>query len=98
MESEHIKYYNEIRLPYDTLIKKAINYANPTSQSKTVTVSTPSPTIRLKHQRITVKPYTSAPIQLRLYFDRTLPQEQRGDVFVSSEGVVEHLVFQFLLA
>lgn len=88
MASEHIKYYNEIRLPYDTLIKKAISYSNPTSDTKIVTVSTPSLNIRLKDHRITVKPYSSAPIQLRLYFDRTLPSAQRGDLFVSSAGVV----------
>lgn len=97
MESEHIKYYNEIRLPYDTFIKKAINYANPTSDTKIVTISTPSPNIRIKNHRITVKPYSSAPIQLRLYFDRTLPSSQRGNLYVSSAGVVEHLVFQFVL-
>lgn len=88
MEGEHIKYYNEIRLPYDTLIKKAINYANPTSDPKTITISTPSPNIRLKNQRIHVKPYSNSPIQLRLYFDRTLPAAQRGDIFVNCAGVV----------
>ncbi len=80
---EHVKYYNEIRLPYDTLIKKAISYANPTDEPKTISISTPSRFIKIKNSRITVKPYSNSLIQLRLYFDRTLPSNQRGDLIVS---------------
>ena len=95
---EHVKYYNEIRLPYDTLIKKAISYANPTDETKTISISTPSPFIKVKNSKITVKPYSNSPIQLRLYFDRTSPSNQRGDLMVSDGNEVEHLVFHILLA
>ena len=95
---EHVKYYNEIRLPYDKLIKKAIIYANPTDETKTIYISTPSPFIKIKNTRITVKPYSNSPIQLRLYFDRTSPSNQRVDLMVSDANEVEHLIFHFLLA
>lgn len=85
---EHVKYYNEIRLPYDQLIKKAISYANTTEEPKTIIVTSPSNNLRIKHSRITIKPYSSGTIHLRLYFDRTLPPSQRGDLIIADGGAV----------
>jgi hypothetical protein len=44
----HTKYYNDIRIPYDTFVKKAIVYANPTSETKHIRIQSSSPNIKIK--------------------------------------------------
>lgn len=79
---EHVKYYNDIRLPYDRLVKKAIAYANTTEETKVINVSTSSLFIRIKNTSLSIKPNSSGYIQIRMFFDKTMSPNQRGDLYI----------------
>ena len=66
---EHIKHYKNIKVsPYE-FIRKAINYANSTSEEKSIKVVSSSNFIKIKKSKILIKPYSSGLIQLRMHFD-----------------------------
>ena len=67
---EHVKYYKDIRVPIDTLVKKRISYANATVDEKYIIVVSGSPFIKIKEEKINIKPFSSGEIKLRMYFDR----------------------------
>jgi hypothetical protein len=94
---QHVKHYNEIRVNYDRLIKKMISYANATEDHKTIVVSSPTPFIRVKESRISIRPHSNGMIRLRMYFDRTLAASQIGELHIADGGEVERLIFQFQL-
>lgn len=94
---EHTKYYNDIRVPYETFIKKAFNYANPNDEPKTITVYTSSPYLRIKQQTILIQPYSSALIQLRMYFNRTAAPNTQAELHIQDGEEIEHLIFNFVL-
>ena len=45
---DHVKLYNDIRVPANRLIRKRIPYSNPAPLPKQVTLSSLSPFIKLK--------------------------------------------------
>jgi hypothetical protein len=51
---EHTKYYNDIKVAYEQLIKKSISYANPTEEVKNITVTSLSPYIKIKQQHLKI--------------------------------------------
>jgi hypothetical protein len=56
---EHVKYYKNIKLPYDQLIRKQFDYANPTAQAKTIRVTSQCPLIKVKQERVKIGAYSS---------------------------------------
>lgn len=45
---EHTKYYKDIKVPCDQLIKKLINYSNSTQEAKIVKIVSNSPFIKVR--------------------------------------------------
>ncbi len=56
---DHTKLYRDITVPYETLIKKVIMYANPTAESKTLSIRTTSPYLRVKQPKLQIQPYSN---------------------------------------
>lgn len=92
-----MKYYKDISVPTDTLIRKLIKYANTTPDIKTIEIVSHSPFIKVKQSQLQIKPYSSGEVRLRMYFDSSCGRYHQGDIIIHDGEVTEKLVFQFKL-
>jgi hypothetical protein len=71
------------------LICKRFSYSNPSSIPKTITVKPESEFMKIKNPTISIPPYSSEFIQLRLFFPRTAPREVLLGLRIEEEGLME---------
>lgn len=86
---QHTKYYKDIKVPTDQLVKKLINYSNPTAEAKAIRIVSNSPFIKVREANLEIRPYSSGAIRLRMFFDSSSGRYQEGSIRIEDEDNIE---------